>query len=118
MSEEWNKERIDKDRRYVDIVGTASNGLYLLCEISSALSEIERLQSEVSSLKELVGEMVTNCESLAEEYLPEHEGMHSSDCPLSTLGKYQQLEGDCNCGYSEKYLHNTELIEKAKEMIR
>ena len=111
---EWNKTRIVECKRAIEdmLSGPCTD------EFLDALSEIERLQSENAKLKELIGELVTNCESLAEEYSLEDEGNHPSGCALSMLGKYQHKDDVCTCGYKEKYQHNTELIEKAKEMMK
>ena len=75
----------------------------------------DALQSENANLKELIGELVENCEKLELEYSPELD-RHETSC-MKLAGSLTGEDLNCTCGYDEKYILNTELIEKAKEMI-
>ena len=53
MSEQWTKERIEEVSEYSNTHDLTPSRI-----VRDALPEIERLQSEVANLKELIGELV------------------------------------------------------------
>lgn len=86
MSEQWTKERIEEWKEWANTHNLTPRRI-----VCSALSEIERLQSENAKLKELIGELVED------------------DVWWWGLG--------CKNGSSEDISKHLQLIFKAKEMM-
>lgn len=76
-----------------------------------------KLQKEITTLKELVMELVESLSELSNEYC-DTEQNHNQYCGKGIVGKYQHKENVCTCGYEEVYVKSRALIQKAQEVVK
>ena len=82
--------------------------------IKAAGKVVEKLQSENSRLAGQVTALIEAGNKLEEEFAPDNQYNHSSNCPKSIIGIYQHRDGECDCGYNQKFFDWRSIVESIR----